>query len=44
MSEIERLLIEAAAHNCEAALIRGDKEAAAVCSRFAFFIAMESRA
>lgn len=39
MSEDARFLIEAAAHNCEAALLRGDTEVAELASRFAFLIA-----
>ena len=42
MSEGEKLLIEAAAHNCEAALIRDDHEIARLASEFAFFVAVEA--
>lgn len=39
MSESQKLFILAAAHQCEAALIMGDRGTAALASEFAFFVA-----
>ena len=39
MSESQKLLIELAAHNCEASLLYGRPDDAAKSSEFAFFIA-----
>lgn len=42
MTDVEKVLIEMAAHNCEAALIRGDLDTARIAAEFAFFCATES--
>lgn len=39
MSEAQKLFILAAAHQCEAALIMGDRDRAALAAEFAFFVA-----
>lgn len=42
MTDGEKVLIEMAAHNCEAALIRGEPDVARIAAEFAFFCAVEA--